>query len=124
MTSRNPQTARARGADIEQRAASWLQQEGLVLLGRNQFAKGGELDLVMMDGDTLVFVEVKHRESVRYGHPLETVTKVKQRRLIHAASIYLARHALSCPCRFDILAATGTPPDITFEWVKAAFDAF
>lgn len=93
-------------------------------MGRNQHAKGGELDLVMQDGETLVFVEVKHRETTRYGHPLETVTAQKQRRLVHAAHVYLARQQLSCPCRFDVLAVIGTPPALTFEWVKAAFDAF
>ena len=124
MANRKAHTARARGAVIERFAANWLQQQGLVLVGRNQFVKGGELDLIMKDGDILVFVEVKHRQDCRHGHPLETVTPVKQHRLVHAATIYLARHALSCPCRFDILAVTGTPPDISFEWVKAAFDAF
>lgn len=123
MTNRNAHTARARGALIEQCAASWLQQKGLVLIDRNHFVKGGELDLVMQDGDTLVFIEVKHRENWHYGHPLETVTPAKKRRIVRAASIFLARHALSCPCRFDILAASGTPPEISFEWVKAAFDA-
>ncbi len=120
----NPRTARARGAAIERIAARWLEQQGLTLLGQNQHAKGGELDLVMQDGDTLVFVEVKHRETTRYGHPLETVTAQKQRHLVHAARVYLHRQQLSCPCRFDILAAIGTPPALTFEWVKAAFDAF
>ncbi|SHL98281.1 YraN family protein [Vreelandella subglaciescola] len=120
----DPRTARARGTAIEQIAARWLAERGLRLLGRNQHAKGGELDLVMQDGDTLVFVEVKHRETTRYGHPLETVTAQKQRRLVHAARVYLARQQLSCPCRFDVLAVIGTPPALTFEWVKAAFDAF
>lgn len=120
----DPRTARARGTAIERIAARWLAERGLRLLGRNQHAKGGELDLVMQDGDTLVFVEVKHRETTRYGHPLETVTAQKQRRLVHAARVYLARQQLSCPCRFDVLAVIGTPPALTFEWVKAAFDAF
>lgn len=120
----DPRTARARGTAIEHIAARWLAEQGLRLLGRNQHAKGGELDLVMQDGETLVFVEVKHRETTRYGHPLETVTAQKQRRLVHAAHVYLARQQLSCPCRFDVLAVIGTPPALTFEWVKAAFDAF
>ncbi|MDN6179569.1 MAG: YraN family protein [Halomonas subglaciescola] len=120
----DPRTARARGTAIEGIAARWLEEQGLTLLGRNQYAKGGELDLVMQDGETRVFVEVKHRETTRYGHPLETVTAQKQRRLVHAARVYLARQELVCPCRFDILAVTGTPPTLTFEWVKAAFDAF
>ncbi|NYS59213.1 YraN family protein [Vreelandella salicampi] len=118
------QTARARGTAMEQQAAEWLQLRGLTLLGRNQYAKGGELDLVMQDGDTLVFVEVKHRVTTQYGHPLEAVTAQKQRRLVHAARVYLAKRQLYCPCRFDILSVVGSPPDLTFEWVKAAFDAF
>ena len=86
--------------------------------------KGGELDLVMRDGDILVFVEVKHRTTTRYGHPLETVTYQKQQRLVRAARLYIARGGLSSPCRFDILAITGKSPDLDFHWVKAAFDAF
>ncbi|WP_447926200.1 YraN family protein [Vreelandella sp. EE27] len=123
MTSK-PQTARKRGAAIEQLAAQWLQRQGLTLVTANHHVKGGELDLVMMDQDTLVFVEVKHRTSLRNGHPLETVTPLKQRRLIRAASLYLARHAVSTPCRFDILAMTGQPPALEYHWEKAAFDAY
>ncbi|CAM3980262.1 YraN family protein [Vreelandella rituensis] len=114
-------TARARGAAIERIAAQWLGRQSLVLLASNH---RGELDLVMRDGETLVFVEVKHRVNSRYGHPLETVTPRKQQRLVRAARFYLARNKLSCGCRFDVLAVTGTLPDLSFTWVKAAFDAF
>lgn len=116
--------ARARGARIEQRAAEWLLAQGLELVARNQHAKGGELDLVMRDGETLVFVEVRHRADTRHGHPLETITTSKQRRLIRAARFYLTRNRLSCPCRFDALAVTGTPPELDFEWIQGAFEAF
>lgn len=64
-----PHDARARGEAIERIAASWLAERGLRLLASNQHAKGGELDLVMQDGDTLVFVEVKHRTTARHGPP-------------------------------------------------------
>ncbi|PCF97240.1 YraN family protein [Vreelandella nigrificans] len=120
----NARTARHRGAAIEQLAAQWLQQQGLRLVTSNHHVKGGELDLVMTDQDILVFVEVKHRTTTRYGHPLETVTAQKQYRLIRAAKLYIARHAISSPCRFDILAITGTPPSLVFQWEKAAFDAY
>ncbi|MBT2774001.1 YraN family protein [Halomonas sp. ISL-60] len=120
----NARTARARGAAIEHIAAQWLGQQGLALVTQNHYVKGGELDLVMRDGDILVFVEVKHRKTTRYGHPLETVTYQKQQRLARAARLYIARGGLSSPCRFDILAITGKPPDLEFDWVKAAFDAF
>ncbi|HSP59407.1 MAG TPA: YraN family protein [Halomonas sp.] len=119
-----PHDARARGEAIERIAASWLVKRGLKLLACNQHAKGGELDLVMQDGDTLVFVEVKHRTTSRHGHPLETVTLAKQRRLVKAALFYLQRNRLSCPCRFDVLAVTGQSPAFAFHWVQGAFEAF
>ncbi|TVP50879.1 MAG: YraN family protein [Halomonas sp.] len=120
----NAQTARARGAAIEQIAAQWLRQQGLTLVATNHHVKGGELDLVMRDGDILVFIEVKHRTTTRFGHPLETVTYQKQQRLVRAARLYIARSGLSSPCRFDILGIIGKPPDLEFHWAKAAFDAF
>ncbi|WNL40353.1 YraN family protein [Halomonas sp. PAMB 3232] len=123
MTNK-PQTARRRGAATEQLAARWLEERGLTLVSANYQIKGGELDLIMRDGDTLVFVEVKHRATTRSGHPLETITLQKQRRLIRAASLYLAHTAVSTPCRFDILAITGHPPALEFHWEKAAFDAY
>jgi len=52
------------------------------------------------------------------------VNAQKRRRLIRAATLYIAKHNLSCPCRFDILAITGTPPTLEFQWEKAAFDAY
>ncbi|MFG6137557.1 YraN family protein [Halomonas sp. B23F22_10] len=119
-----PADARARGARIERLAADWLAARGLTLEAANQHARGGELDLVMREGETLVFVEVRHRKNARHGHPLETVTVTKQRRLIQAARFYLQRNRLSCACRFDVLAVTGTPPDLEFIWVPGAFEAF
>ncbi|MEC9483809.1 MAG: YraN family protein [Halomonas sp.] len=116
--------ARARGESIERLAGEWLQARGLTLVARNQHAKGGEIDLVMRDGDTLVFVEVRHRADSRHGHPLETITLAKQRRLIRAARFYLLHNGLSCGCRFDAVGVTGAPPDLEYTWVRAAFDAF
>ncbi|QEM83970.1 YraN family protein [Halomonas binhaiensis] len=88
MPDTRPQSARARGACIEHAACLWLSQQGLRLVASNQATKGGELDLIMRHGDTLVFVEVRHRSSNRFGTPAETVTPTKQRRLIKAARIF------------------------------------
>jgi len=118
-----PRDARARGEAIERHAAAWLVERGLVLEAANQHAKGGEIDLVMRDGEVLVFVEVRHRADSRHGHPLETITPAKQRRLIKAARFYLHRNRLSCPCRFDVLAVTGLPPHLEYDWVANAFEA-
>lgn len=119
-----PESARRRGAEIELATAQWLESRGLQCVARNQHAKGGELDLVMRDGETLVFVEVRHRADTRHGHPLETITAAKQRRLIKAARFYLQRNGLSCPCRFDVVGVTGTPPRLEFAWIHAAFEAY
>lgn len=119
-----PTDARQRGAQIERLAANWLTRRGLQLVASNHHVKGGELDLVMRDGETLVFVEVKHRTDSRHGHPLEFVTATKQRRLVRAAHFYLQRNRLSCPCRFDVVAVTGQLPNLDIQWVQAAFEAF
>lgn len=119
-----PRDARARGEAVERLVARWLVDQGLVPVAANQHAKGGELDLVMRDGETLVFVEVRHRADTRHGHPLETITATKQRRLVRAARFYLQRNRLSCPCRFDVVAVIGLPPELDIQWVVNAFDAY
>ncbi|MDO0946303.1 YraN family protein [Chromohalobacter israelensis] len=116
--------SRRRGLEMERRAADWLASHGLSLVDANQHARRGEIDLIMRDGDTLVFIEVRHRRDARHGHPFETVTAAKQRRLIGAARFYLHRNGLSCACRFDVVGVTGTPPHLSFEWIRSAFDAF
>ncbi|MDT0500181.1 MULTISPECIES: YraN family protein [unclassified Halomonas] len=119
-----PRDARARGEAVERLVAAWLTDRGLQPVAANQHAKGGELDLVMRDGETLVFVEVRHRADSRHSHPLETITLTKQRRLIRAARFYLQNNRLSCPCRFDVVAVTGLPPELDIQWVVNAFDAY
>lgn len=115
--------SRHRGALIERAAGEWLCRQGLVMIDHNVQIRGGELDLVMREGDCLVFVEVRHRANSRFGSPAETITITKQRRLIKAARFYLHRNQLSCPCRFDVLAVTGTPPDLEYQWLKNAIEA-
>lgn len=119
-----PRDARQRGNAIEQIAARWLSEKGLCLVESNYHVKGGEIDLIMRHCEVLVFIEVRHRADTRHGHPLETVTHTKQRRLIRAARFYLQRNRLSCPCRFDVLAVTGHSLELEFEWIQGAFDAF
>ncbi|GHB31037.1 YraN family protein [Salinicola rhizosphaerae] len=117
-------SARHRGQAIEAATATWLSERGLELVTRNHHAKGGEIDLIMRDGDCLVFVEVRHRRDAAYGHPLETVTPAKQKRIVKAARFYLHSQRLSCACRFDVVGVTGTAPDLVFDWIRAAFDAY
>ncbi|RKR02506.1 putative endonuclease [Kushneria sinocarnis] len=124
MSTRPPAQRRRHGHDIELLTARWLSERGLREIARNQHARGGEIDLIMRDGDTLVFVEVRYRRDCHHGSAVESVTPAKQRRIVQAARFYLARERLSCACRFDVVGVTGTPEALEFDWIRAAFDAF
>jgi len=106
-----------RGEQAEDQAAAWLQRQGLTLVARNHRCKGGEIDLIMRDGDTLVFVEVRRRNSTRFGGAAASVTAAKQRKLRHAALHYLQGLKTEPPCRFDII---GIDPD-GIQWIRDAF---
>lgn len=110
-----------RGRDAEARAGRYLAGHGLKLLARNYRCRFGELDLVMQDGETVVFVEVRLRTQSRFGTPAETVAGRKQARLHAAAQHFLQRHPAHStrPCRFDIVSFTGG--DDAPQWLKDAF---
>lgn len=112
----------AQGAAAEDVACRYLEAQGFVLVTRNFRCRGGELDLIMRDGEYLVFIEVRSRSYTRYGAPAESVTRTKQRRLLRAAALYLQRQRQDLPCRFDVVAilqASNHEPQI--EWIRDAF---
>jgi putative endonuclease len=95
------------------------------LLERNLRAGGGEIDLVALSGETLVFVEVKSRSSTAFGEPAEAVDRAKRRRLVRAARAFLAgKRMLDRPRRYDVasvmLDEKGKPESVS--WTEAAFD--
>ena len=94
----------AQGAAAEAQALQYLQQHGLILIDRNFRRPFGEIDLIMRDRTTLVFVEVRSRSSMSYGGAAASVSAVKQRRLRKAAHAYLQRFRQPPACRFDVLA--------------------
>lgn len=112
------------GKQCEQLACEFLQGRGLTLLDRNYRCRLGELDLIMRDGSSVVFVEVRFRRNCRYGTAAETVNSVKQRRLIRAARLYLQSRRIDASCRFDVVAVVGTGPATTLRWIKNAFQEF
>ena len=114
---------RARGDAVETAALGFLQQHGLHLLARNAQARGGELDLVMRDGETVVFVEVRYRRSAAFGGGFASVDRNKRRKLVRAAQLYLGpRPRLArLPCRFDVVEASGDPAAPQLHWMKDAF---
>ena len=105
------------GKSGEQIAAMYLTRAGLRVLDRNWRCRDGELDIVAREGDTLVFCEVKTRRGLGFGHPAESVTRVKQRRLRTLAQRWLAAHDEHAPeLRFDVVAvlvAPGCAPEVT-----------
>jgi putative endonuclease len=123
MAWRRHQSLGQRG---ERAAGRYLRKLGYKIVGRSERGRLGELDLVAVDGRTIVFVEVKTRSSHDAGHPAEAVDAEKQRRLTRLALAYLKRHELlEFAARFDVLAVTW--PDgarqPTIDHIRNAFEA-
>jgi len=122
---KKPPTDLRSGAAIEIAAASWLSQQGLICIEKNFRCRGGEIDLIMRDGDSLVFVEVRLRNRDDFGSAAESVTAHKQARVVLAANYFLATHPRwqHSACRFDVLAAKQEHGAIAWNWVQNAFSA-
>ena len=116
MTTRQ----RAKGNAAEDQVLDYLLGQKLRLVTRNYSCRAGEIDLVMQDGEQLVFVEVRYRTRGDFGSALESVTPGKQRKLITTAQHYLQRSGKTPACRFDVV---GMGPDRQMHWIKNAFDS-
>jgi putative endonuclease len=111
--------AQETGLSAEERAARFLEDHGLAIVDRNYRTRFGEIDVVALDGATLVFVEVRMRSRDDFGDAADSVTASKQRRLEFAARHYLSKLDREPACRFDVITLDGGAP----EWLRAAFDA-
>ena len=107
----------------EEIAAEFLRRQGLELLVKNYRNRTGEIDLAMIDDQTLVFVEVKQRRDSQFGRPEESVGMAKQAKLRLTAASYLQRHdrLQSWSCRFDVIAITGSRHVPVCCWIQNAF---
>lgn len=137
--SRHSMKRKSIGNNAEQTAKTYLQQQGLHFIDKNVSCRSGEIDLIVKDEQTLVFVEVRYRKDSRYGHAFETVNEQKQRKIIAAARYYLHKHKLteSIRCRFDVIRIEQTTDtdgtalstdrhnmqNHTIHWIKDAFYA-
>lgn len=115
----------ATGKWAEEAVLQYLITQGHALLTRNFARKFGELDLVMLDGQVLVFVEVRYRRSAAYGGALASVNRPKQRKIIAAAQAYLVSHPRLRyrDCRFDVVAVSRPNYAPVFHWIRDAFSA-
>jgi len=113
------------GDAFEERAALWLQESGLHLLARNFRYRGGEVDIVALDGECLVFLEVRRRSNPHFAGAAASVDWRKQQRILRAAQVFLQRHPQwsALPCRFDVVAfePRQSAPDSAPLWIRAAF---
>nr|WP_312478772.1 YraN family protein [Stutzerimonas nitrititolerans] len=117
--------SRDSGRTAEEFAEGYLQRQGLRLLQRNWTCRCGELDLVMLDGDTVVFVEVRYRRYRAWGGALESVDLRKRQKLIKAAQLFLQQESRLAehPCRFDVIAIGQTGKEQEPNWIRNAFDS-
>lgn len=118
-----PSPTQSAGHASEGRAARWLESQGLRVLERNLLCRAGEIDLVALEGEVLVFVEVRCRGSGSHGGAAASVNRGKQRRLLRAARYFLptlARRHLqgrTPACRFDVVCIQQGQ----LEWIRHAF---
>lgn len=111
-----------RGAQAEQLAAQFLQHHGLTLLQQNYRCRYGEIDLILHDGNTLVFAEVRLRSRSDFGGAAASINTAKQAKLVRTAQHYLTTLAHIPPCRFDALLLQATDGS-DIEWIRNAFGA-
>jgi putative endonuclease len=110
------------GAQVEQLASQYLQQQGLKLMVQNYRSRFGEIDLIMRDGTTVVFVEVRLRRNAGFGGAAASIDARKQKRIISTAQQFLAGLAQVPPCRFDAVLFDDVQGR-NIQWLKNAFDS-
>lgn len=119
MTEKSQAKHLTEGQTAEKIAATFLQKNGLRLLEKNYRCAHGEIDLIMHDGKTLVFVEVRLRSSTKFGGAGMSINRNKQQKLARTAELYLQTYGDSA-CRFDAILMHAL--DITaVEWIRDAF---
>lgn len=111
------------GSQLETFAKTILLKEGCKIVQLNYQCRLGEIDIIIKDGNTLVFVEVRYRKHAMFGGAVASVDYRKQQKLIKAAQQYLVENKLTnnTICRFDVFAVEGPIDRLEYEWIKNAF---
>jgi putative endonuclease len=126
MLFSNNQTTKECGDISEELAKHYLEQAGLYFITGNFHSRQGEIDLIMKDQQTLVFIEVKYRKNSAFGGAISAIPYKKQQKIRQCAKFYLQQHELNeynTDCRFDVMALQGkqNEHDIEITWLKNAF---
>ena len=108
-----------RGEEI---ALKFLKKQGYKIRACNYKTKLGEIDIIANDGDTLVFIEVKTRESLEYGHPFEAVNARKRKKIANVALLYLKKFDELPQCRFDVVSIHINDGNAECKLIKDAFE--
>ena len=113
------------GKIAEDIAANTLSKEGIKLLDRNFRCRFGEIDLIGLDQNILVFIEVRYRHNESHMAAVETIDRHKCKKLVRTSEYYLNKHRnyQSYQCRYDVIAITGELDRPAIEWIKNAFQA-
>lgn len=115
------------GKDAEIACCNYLKSQGLKLVEKNFSFRQGEIDIIMLDRKTLVFVEVRYRKNNSFGGGLESVTCAKQLKLRKTAELYLQQNTQHENARFDVVSMSKNNQtnknrqEYTFEWIMNAF---
>ena len=112
------------GQHFEAIAEKYLISQGLSSKEKNYHSRQGEVDLIMQDGNSLVFIEVKYRKSSAFGGSISAISVAKQQKVRKTAAFYLQQLGLNeynTPCRFDVVALQGEINTLEINWLKNAF---
>jgi putative endonuclease len=113
------------GQQAENSACHYLKAQGLSLVERNYCCPRGEIDLIMKDNSTTVFIEVRYRRNDHFGSGAESVDQRKQKKLLATAAHYLQKNpkAARGACRFDVISLTANNGEQQLDWIPDAFQA-
>jgi putative endonuclease len=116
---------RSRGLEMETLALCFLEKQGFRLLRRNFICRNGEIDLICVRDNLLIFVEVRFRSNIAYGRPEESILTSKQRKIITTAKVFLKNYPRlsNLCCRFDVIAVTLVQNEPQIDWIPNAFQS-
>jgi len=117
-------TSQSKGQITEEFAKQYLLAQGLTFVDSNVHCRRGEIDLIMQERDTLIFIEVKYRKNSLFGGAISAVSPSKQQKIKHCVAFFLHKHDLNeynTPCRFDVIALEGDINQPKVTWLKNAF---